>query len=36
MKSLKNILFLILSMLVLSTSVAQTCLFNDLVDDLVQ
>ena len=36
MKSLKNILFLILSMLVFSTSVAQTCLFNDLVDDLVQ
>ena len=36
MKSLKNILFLILSMLVFSTSIAQTCLFNDLVDDLVQ
>ena len=36
MKSLKNILFLILSMLIFSTSVAQTCLFNDLVDDLVQ
>lgn len=36
MKSLKNILFLILSMLVFTTSVAQTCLFNDLVDDLVQ
>lgn len=36
MKSVKNILFLILSMLVFSTSVAQTCLFNDLVDDLVQ
>ena len=28
MKPLKNILFLILSMLVFSTSVAQTCLFN--------
>ena len=36
MKSLKNILFLILSMLVFSTSIAQTCHFNDLVDDLVQ
>ena len=36
MKSLKNILFLILSMLVFSSSIAQTCLFNDLVDDLVQ
>ena len=36
MKSLKNILFLILSMLVFSTSIAQTCLFNDLVDDLGQ
>ena len=36
MKSLKNILFFILSMLVFSTSIAQTCLFNDLVDDLVQ
>ena len=36
MKSLKNILFFILSMLVFTTSVAQTCLFNDLVDDLVQ
>ena len=36
MKSLKNILFLILSILVFSTSIAQTCLFNDLVDDLVQ
>lgn len=36
MKSLKNILFLILSMLVFSTSIAQTCFFNDLVDDLVQ